>query len=330
MSSGGKDPRPVQAALRKILEAGVEEPVSITFGGTPGRDGVAEYRAVPIKADLKNDLRGLVETWRSKFIRSGNDRSLREFDSAPQPEDAQGVQYLSLADDEFLRRAIGAIGPPTDIPEWTRRDRDVGKPRSFVISVKLHEGGRALFCRRLTPAKQLRGPGKVVAFLEGTRFQALEEQRVILLEDTFDCVEYGGNLFILNPPGFESLFAYVTRVYERANEVIGNIQPYIDTSVFDALRQKVGSNRSYMRRIVGKVLLDLSAVDVDAVRQTVTEWGLNVTVTGSGGELILGFARGDPTDLIRVLTESAVRSAITGRKFIATAKTEVATDGARQ
>lgn len=311
-----------------MLEAEVEEPVSLTFGGWPGESGVAEYRAVPIKADLRHDLKGLVETWRSKFNRGDNDRTLREFDSAPQPDDSQGVMHIPLSENEFLRGAIGAIGPPADIAEWTVRDREVGKPRSFVISVKLQGGGTARFCRRLTQAKQLRGPGKVVAFLEGKRFQALEEQRVILLEDSFDCVESEGNLFIFNPSGFETLFAYTMRVSARASESIDRVQQYIDSSVISELRQQVGSNRSYMRRVAGKIVLDLSTVDADAVRQTVTEWGFNVTVTGSGRDFKLGFAGGNPKDLIRVLTESAVGSAITGRKFIATSKTEVATGGA--
>ncbi len=309
--------------MAKVVSTEVDGPAGLFFGGAPSDDGIAEYRDVPTKAALRHDLEDLIGRWRSKFHRKYGDQPPREFDSAPQPEDVQGVQYIRLDENDFLRAAVGAVASSTDVPAWTRRDKAVGHPRSFVLSVKLKRAGTAHFFRRLTPAKELRGPGKVVAFLEGKRFQALEESRVILIEDSFDCVAFDGDLFIMNPLGFESLFAYATSLSQNANATIDSVQSYIDPALIGGLRSEVGSNRVYMRRLAGRIQVDLAHLGIEAVRSTVQEYHFNVRVDESGGRLRLGFDRGDPKDLIRLLTDSAVRSALTGRKFIATAKTVV-------
>ena len=164
-----------------------------------------------------------------------------------------------LDENDFLRAAVGAVA--SSVPRASMDpSRQSGRTSAVFLSFGQAQAGRtAHFFGRLTPAKELRGPGKVVAFLEGKRFQqSSEESRVILIEDSFDCVAFDGDLFIMNPLGFESLFAYATSLSQNANATIDSVQSYIDPALIGGLRSEVGSNRVYMRRLAGRIQVDLA------------------------------------------------------------------------
>jgi hypothetical protein len=254
--------------------------------------------------------------------------SIREYDSAPQPEDVRGIQHRRISTDPHLRVALGVPMAPPSVTMWSSRDRAIGHPKSFVILVNLEGAGTARFFGHISAGKELAGPGKVVAYFEGRRFKSLSDARAILLEDSFDCVACGDDLFIMRPTRFESLFAYITSLSRHATETIDAMQAHIEPANLAAFRDRVEANHVLLRRVAGKVIIDPATADVNVVRQVVTDYGFNVKVRTTHAGLVLGFDNDDPRDLVRLLTDSAVVSAITRRKFIATAKTEVAAGGA--
>lgn len=307
-------------SLGKVLTSPLEVPPSLLFGGPPDEDGVTPYRRAQIAAELQVQLRDLITEWRERQHESGR---LRVFDSAPLPKEDRGIQYLRLSGNRHLQRFIESIPEPSDCVGWTEDDLEVGRPLSFVIVAKFRDRSSARFFRRLTPSKELRATGKVIAFLRGNRFEALEESRAILLESSFDAIEFGDYLFILRPRGFERIFDYTLSLRSHARAAIRGISAYIKPDLLDSFREHVLTRPKYLHKMAGQILLDLANVDHARLKKTVDEWGFNVVVEGVGGELTLGFANNDPEDLVRVLTEAAVVSAITNRKFIAEAKTEV-------
>ena len=298
-------------------------PAELLFGGWPDNEGRAVYRRVTIGHTLAAQLNELVERWRSDAREVVNDVGLRHFDSAPQPDDVSGVQYLSLDRDSFLRGAVGSLPEPVDATGWTAEDPEVGTPRSIVVVVHMSGDVTARFFRRHTPSKQLVKPGKLVAIARGNRFDSLEESSAMLISYDFDCAQFGNHLYVTSATGFETLFGYTVSIRNNAMVAVDSLVQYLDPTQVDGFRNSVSGSVRAMKRMAGRIQLDLSTVDHRKVRRVVQEWGFNVVVGKVGGRVRLGFQGGDPTDLIKLLTDSAVKSAITDKKFIATAKTEI-------
>jgi hypothetical protein len=105
----------------------------------------------------------------------------------------------------------------------------------------------------------------------------------------------------------------------NAAKTIDGIQDFIDATKIAALRAQVGRDRGLLRRIGGKIRLDLATAHPDKIREAIKKCKFNVTVDTSGGALKLGFEGDNPRDLIRLLTERGVESIVSGRPFIATA-----------
>jgi hypothetical protein len=317
--SGGNERAEAGAAFWKLLGSTVQGPVGLFFGGEPNADGTADYRPVPIEKRLGHDLVDLINLWRSKTRKHSTDSALREYDSAPQPEGHQLTQFIDLEGDTHLKKALAALKAATDLPAWTPADPRVGNPRSFVIEAALKDDGRARFFGRITKGKQLQGPGRVVAFFEGERFHALVEQKVIIVDATFDCVQLDTYLFILKPTGFESLFSYEISLAANAKKTMDSMAQYLEPVKLASLRSAVDSNRLLLRQIAGRIRIDLKTADPERIREAIDRCKFNVTIDFSGGKLRLGFAGDDPQDLIKLLTERGVESIVSGKPYIATA-----------
>jgi len=317
-SSGGKSEAKAASSLKALLGSAVEGPTTLLFGGLPNADGTAEYRSVQISKELAKDLTALVNVWSRRAQRRSKSVGLREYDCAPQPEGHQKIQYIAIDDDTHIQRALSSVTPSTDVPVWSPKDDKVGKPRSFVVSATVKGTGNARFFGRITKGKQLVGPGRVVAFFEGNRFQSLVEQQVILVDASFDCVEFGGFLFIWKPNGFESLFAYEVSLSARARSAVNGLEPYLYPETFVTLKSAIAANRHVLRQIAGRIRLDLKTADPEKVRVAIARCGLNVSIDISDGKMRLGFQGNDPQDLITLLTERTVEAMVSGRPFIAT------------
>jgi hypothetical protein len=315
--SGGRGIAQARALLGKVLEGDIAGSPELTFGSSPDESGQSQYRDVPIKAELQRELAGLIVEWRRRALRNHEVHRLREFDSEPQPEDARRSQYIDLRENEYLRQALTPLGEGADIPAWTRSDKAVGKPWSFAVSVKLAGDGRARFLGRITKGQQLKGSGRVVAFLEGRRFQGLEESNAIILDPDFDCVVADDYVLVFNALKFESMFAYAKSLSAYANRTIDEIQGYIQSDLLDTLRRQVGASRALLRRVAGRIRVDLRTADPAKIQRAIERCSFNVTVSTDGGRLRLGFANNDPQDLIKLLTDRGVESMITGRGYIA-------------
>ena len=319
MSSGGNEDSEAWTILTRLVRTNTQGPATLTFGGEPNADGTAEFRSVPIAKELAKDLVRLINVWIAKQRATLARTRLREYDCAPQPDDEQLVQFLEIKGDKHLERALKSIGASSDLHTWSAADPEVGKPRSFVLTAVAPSGHPVRFLGRLTKGKQFTGRNRIVAFLEGGRFQSLSEQSAVLIDSVFDCVEAEGHLLIFKPAGFESLFSYETSLAERAATTLSGLAPYLEPDKLVSLRANIGVNRTHLRQIAGRIGLDLGKVDPARVKLAITRCGFNVTLDVTREGLRLGFEGDDPRDLIRLLTERGVESIITGRTFIATA-----------
>jgi len=289
----------------------------LVFGSTPDDHGKAEFRDVPTRIELRHDLIGLISEWRRRTAHDTEVRRLREYDSEPQPEDAQRTQFIDVTEDSYLRNALQPLGEGADIPAWTRSDKAVGKPWSFGITVNLSGDGRARFLGRITKGQQLTGSGRVVAFLEGQRFQGLEESHAIILDPEFDCVLVDDYVLIFDSLKFESMFAYSATLATLATRTIDEVQDFIKPELLDTLKQRVGANRALLRRVAGRIRVDLRTADPVKIRRAIDTCHFNVSLDVENGRVKLGFANNDPGDLVKLLTDRAVDSMISGRSYIA-------------
>jgi hypothetical protein len=321
-SSGGTEARTPKATLRQLVGAEIEGPASLFFGGWPDENGVAEYRHAPIYANLSHQLVGIIEVWRARHRSDGAAGLIREYDSAPQPEDAEGIQHISIEGDAQLEAALAPFGESATVTMWDPRAKSWARPHSYVVSVNLKGNGTARFFGHMTDAKRLES-GKVLVFFEGKRFQSLEEEQAILIDANFDCVVCGGEMFITRGPSFESLFSYERSLQANATRAIDQVSQYIDPSRLELFRTAVGANRSYLRRIAGRIKVDLATAPHANIREAIDKCHLKVTMKTPNGRLQLGFEGENPKDLIRLLCDRPVEAIISRRPFIATALEEI-------
>jgi hypothetical protein len=321
-SSGGTGARTPNATLKQLVGAEIEGPASLFFGGFPDKDGVAEYRHAPIYANLSHQLIGLVGTWRARHRADGAKGLIRDYDSAPQPEDAEGIQYISIEGDKQLEDALAPFGESATVAMWNPEDKSWARPHSYVVSVNLKGNGTARFFGHLTEAKRLES-GKVLAFFEGKRFQSLEDEQAILIDANFDCVVCGGEMFITRGASFESLFSYERSLQANAKQAIDHVSQFIDPAKLELLRTAVGANRSFLRRIAGRIKVDLATAPQANIREAIDKCHLKVTMATPNGHLLLGFEGENPKDLIRLLCDRPVEAIISRRPFIATALEEI-------
>jgi hypothetical protein len=302
-----------------LVGTAIQGPAGLVFGGAPKADGTAEYRSVEISKELSKDLVKLASSWQAKERKRSREGTLREYDCGPQPEDMVPVQFIDAREDVHLQRSLSTLKSGSDLTAWTPEDSDVGAPRSFIVAAELKDGKKVRFFGRITKGKQLEGPGRLVAFFSGQRFNTLTEQKAVIIDAGFDCVEVDGFLIIMKPNGFESLFAYETNLKERATAIIDGLEPYLEPEKLVALRSGIGTNRNLLRQIAGRIRIDLRTADPRKVRDAVKRCKLNVTVNVVDGKLKLGFEGNDPQGLIRLLTDRAVESIVSGTSYIATA-----------
>ncbi len=271
---------------------------------------------------MSRDLIDLLREWQGTLRKQRSTLKVRPYDCSPHVSGQAGVQVVDLREDEFLKNAMDAITDGSDLEEWKKDDPAVGRPRSFVIEGGLSDLGRIRFYGRITKGKQLSGPGKLIAFFEGDRFQFLEDQRAILI-NSYDCIEFDGAAYILSPGGFESLFSYEAELKKAASKSLRSVEEFIEPDDLHILQTALASDRNLMRQFAGKIKLNLATADPANVKAAVAKCKLNVEVNEKGGRMKLHIIGGDPKGLVTLLTEKAVSSIASGTPFIAGALTAI-------
>jgi hypothetical protein len=317
--SGGKASADPTAAFRTLVENGVQDSLSFFFGGRPRKDGTAEFRCLQTYKEFRSDLVRLVGSWRKGDGQRSLGAPLHPYDSVRQPVGHERAQFIDLEEDDYLTKALKALRSAADTPAWSEKEKEFGRPRSFVIEATTGNGARALFFGRITRGQELVGTGKLLAWVEGNRFRALMDQAAFVIDGRFDCVVLPRYFFVMRPGGFESLFAYEAMLLARADERIDVLKNYMEPAQAASLRSAVASNRNLLRQLAGRIRIDLATADHARIRLAIERCKLNVSVAVVDGKLRLGFAGDDPNGLIQLLTDRAVEGIVSRTAYIAPA-----------
>lgn len=209
--------------------------------------------------------------------------------------------------DEILRAA--AVSPDVDHPPTPDQLR-------LYAVVAQGSGHEALLIRRQNPVRHL---ARGVLTLQLSRSRLNRADPVFVYDADFDLVVFDDGVAIRSQPAFDAMFRDDAQRTEETQRALESMARFIEPSDSARLAAAAAADSRYAAKLRRSLLAGVfEAVDLDAVRATISDFGLELQM-GAGG---VAFPRGRAArwELIYALEDAFVEGRATGRRYRANSK----------
>jgi len=166
----------------------------------------------------------------------------------PEPEEDE-VRAIDYEDTDFIKimEKLIPLNPEEDIV--TDVDELV-RAKSYVIVLRQDGDIKAIGFRILPENwKMKKAKGFIPLMYKDNRFEDLDSNPVFSIANTIDFVFYGEKLFILSKKSFEAGLNFREGMINKANEFYEEANEEQIFLNIDVLKQKVGNNQRYLRKL---------------------------------------------------------------------------------
>lgn len=266
---------------------------------------------VPLEAlghlfrNLRSEVQRLVDD-----IAEG--RTLQEYDIRAIEQDTSPIQYIS-ADEIPHPSRFEPLFTDTDIGQITTYEENYPEFQSYRLNVNPTITGFKRFTRRqIVEAEE-----HFRMYSDDGEYSQFEED-LVTLPDNFDCIFYDGELIVLNPNNFESIFDYFETYLVHADEILTTIgESDINIRNYDEFVDSILDDRRALRKMeeIESIGLydEITQSDVEEVVQT---YDLSIDVYDSGDEweIVIPDLR-NKWDVIRLLNDDHLISDLTEDRY---------------
>ncbi|MDO9001594.1 MAG: DUF4868 domain-containing protein [Bacteroidota bacterium] len=209
------------------------------------KDRVSQYdvKFVKIESKLVKRLRGIVLA----KINKSNTVENYTFD-CPEPEEDH-VKSINYSETDFhsILTKIEELNPETDTIEDVE---ELIKAKAYVIILRIKGEIQVVAFKNIPENwKMKNSKGLIPLLFNDGQFEDLEQDKVFSISSTVDIIYYDEVLFILSKKDFEKglnfregMIAGAEEMYKQADE----LNLFIG---IDILKEKVGNNQRYLRKI---------------------------------------------------------------------------------
>lgn len=235
-----------QQTLKKLKKFNLETcDVSLAIIKEYKKQRVSRYNAsyVPVNEPIEVKLRRIM----SSHI--GNANSVEEYSAdCPEPEGGE-VRAIDYKKTDFIKimEKLIPLNPEEDVVTDVN---DLVKAKSYVIV--LHQDGdiKAIGFRILPENwKMKNAKGFISLMYKNKRFEDLDSNPVFSIANSIDFVFYEEKLFILSKKSFEAGLNFREGMINKANEFYGEADKVKIFFNIELLKNKVGNNQRYLRKI---------------------------------------------------------------------------------
>lgn len=209
------------------------------------RERVSHYNVkyVQINQNLEGRLKNIVK----KKIESSNTVEEYSFDcSEPETDHVKSIAYEET-DFYQIYENLTPLNPEEDIVE---NEDELIKAKSYMIIIRDDESILAIGFRTLPENwKMKKAKGLIPLMYIDNRFEDLDSNPVFSIANSIDFIYYSEYLFVLSKKSFEVGLNFRKGMIEKSEEFYGEAE---DIELFvniDILKQKVGDNQRYLRKI---------------------------------------------------------------------------------
>jgi hypothetical protein len=209
------------------------------------RDRVSHYDVQYVQIDeaLERRLRNIV----LRKIDTSNTVEEYTYDCPELEEDeVRGIEYTST---DFFKiyEKLKSLNPEEDIIEDVQ---DLVKAKAYLIILRNREGIQVVGFKTLPENWRMRkNKGLIPLLFNENRFKDLEDDNVFSISNSVDILYFNEVLFILSKKQFEYGLNFREGMIEGADEMYTEAE---DLNLFvnmDLLKEKVGNNQRYLRKI---------------------------------------------------------------------------------
>jgi hypothetical protein len=206
---------------------------------------VSQYtlKYVPIDERLENRLRNIV----TSKITNSNTVDEYSFD-CPEPEEDQ-VRSIDSDQTDFYRifEQLQELNPEEDIIEDVD---ELVKAKAYIIILRNPEGIQVVGFKTLPENWKLkRNKGLIPLLYRENRFVDLEEENVFSISSAIDFFYFDETIFILSRKEFEHGLNFREGMIAKADEMYQEVTQMNLFVNMDILKNKVGNNQRYLRKI---------------------------------------------------------------------------------
>lgn len=235
-----------QQTLKNLKEVDLEAcDVSLAIIKEYKKQRVSQYNAsyVPVNEPVEVKLRRIM----SSHINNAN--TVEEYSvDCPEPEEDE-VRAIDYEETDFIKimEKLIPLNPEEDIVTGVD---ELVRAKSYVIVLRQDGDIKAIGFRILPENwKMKKAKGFIPLMYKDHRFEDLDSNPVFSIANTIDFVFYGEKLFILSKKSFEAGLNFREGMINKANEFYDEADEEEIFLNIDVLKQKVGNNQRYLRKI---------------------------------------------------------------------------------
>lgn len=312
-------PAEVLATFRQVVGtdlAAADLDLHLGLGARLAKETQAAVQRVPITTDLARGIKGLLADTLRRRARdlAAGDLVLRPYQALTKP-DPHEVEVLELATHPSIARQVEALASPAGLPDFRQDARFVAGLRFAVAIAEPPQAPPICLFRTMNPKKELQRSRALGMVLHKGAFDLLRDH-VYLLDAGIDCAASAGTLFIFQKTNFQTIFGFYEEVERIARETLETIRARDLIVNFEEFEQACLGHQAKLAKLrniaasayFGKITIaDLKAV--------ATEFRRQIAFREANGREQLVFDGRDKWEILRLLDDDFLASALTGLRY---------------
>jgi hypothetical protein len=202
-----------------------------------------DMKYVPIDQKLEQRLRNII------LFQIDQANSVENYTYDCNEPEVDQVKTIDSEETDFYKiyKQIEKLNPEEDV---INNVEELIKAKAYLIILRTIEGIKVVGFKTLPENwKMKKSKGLIPLLYTGNRFEDLEEENVFSISNLIDLFYYNEVLFILSKKDFERGLNFREGMINNANVMYKEVQQ-LDLFVnLDVLKNKVGNNQRYLRKI---------------------------------------------------------------------------------
>lgn len=202
---------------------------------------------VLIRVATDRDVETTVRDGARRWIASLAGMTLVEYDLGHRLEPAD-IGVLEVADEPAADDLVAALVGIANMPELSNADT-LGKVEFIVTTLTDRQGQMVSLVKRVTSGRFLLREGRMHRLVFRDRTFTSVEEDIVQFDDEYHFALAGSHLFIGNQFQFESLFDYIPKRLQLAQETVRGLATQLPVSNESLFVEYLSSDRRYFRKL---------------------------------------------------------------------------------